>query len=70
MKERKIGEEFEVTLRIKVVENDDAIYQCEKCCFHGELCSTGMLDDTFGHCSHAIRTDHKNVCFQLVEVVN
>ena len=25
MKERKIGEEFEVTLRVKVVENDDAI---------------------------------------------
>ena len=70
MKERKIGEEFEVTLRVKVVENDYAIYPCEKCSFQGELCSTGKLDDIFGHCSHAIRTDHKNVCFQLVEVVN
>ena len=70
MKERKIGEEFEVTLRVKVVENDDAIYPCQNCSFQGELCSTGKLDDIFGHCYHAIRTDHKNVCFQLVEVLN
>ena len=70
MKERKIGEEFEVTLRVKVVENDDAICPCQNCSFQGELCSTGELDDICGHCSHIIRTDHKNVCFQLVEVLN
>ena len=70
MKERKIGEEFEVKLRIKVVENDDAIYPCQNCSFQGELCSTCKLDDIFGHCSHTNRTDRKNICFQLVEVVN
>ena len=70
MKERKIGEEFEVTLRVKVVENDDAICACQKCSFQGELCSTGKLDDICGHCAHTIRADRKNICFQLVEVVN
>ena len=70
MKERKIGEEFEVTLRVKVVENDYAIYPCEKCSFQGEICSTGMLDDTLGHCTHILRADGKNICFQLVDVVN
>lgn len=68
--ERKIEEEIEVKLRIKVVENDDAIYPCQNCIFQGELCSTGKLDDIIGQCSHSKRTDNKNICFQLVEVIN
>ena len=59
--ERKIGEEFEVKLRLKVVKS---IYICRDCVFYDSvLCS--QIDE-LGNCSKQSRLDGTNVHFELI----
>ena len=61
MKERKIGEEFEVKLRFKVVES---VEPCMGCIFeHLEICPSNKM---FGTCNDYERSDKKDVHFKLV----
>ena len=61
--ERKIGEEVEVKLRIKVVETNNP---CKGCIFGSlEVCPDVKA---LGNCSSFIRSDKKNVHFELVSV--
>ena len=59
--ERKIGEEFEIKLRLKVVESGRA---CMKCIFLGSRLCTQI--DQLGDCACFIRNDEKDVHFELV----
>ena len=59
--ERKIGEEFEVTIRVKVVESDEP---CIGCIFeHLNICPS---IETVGACSDYVRSDKKEVHFEIV----
>lgn len=59
--ERKIGEEFEIKLRLKVVESGRA---CMKCIFIGSQLCTQI--DQLGNCVYLTRNDLKDVHFELV----
>ena len=57
--ERKIGEQFELKLRIKVVESERP---CVRCLFYGsDFCA---LSDQLGDCGCRSRSDGKNVHFE------
>ena len=59
--ERKIGEQFELKLSIKVVESE---IPCLMCLFYGStFCA---LLDKLGDCGCRPRIDGKNVHFELV----
>ena len=62
MKERKIGEEFELNLRVKVVESDEP---CLGCIFehYDSICPNIK---TLGPCSDYARSDKKEVHFEFV----
>ena len=59
--ERKIGEEFEVKLRIKVVKSDSP---CIECMFRSS-CACEELNG-LGNCDADDRTDGKNIHFEIV----
>ena len=59
--ERKIGEEFEVKLRIKVVES---VRPCIECMFLSS-CACEELN-VLGNCDADARTDGKNIHFEIV----
>lgn len=62
MKERKIGEEFELNLRVKVVESDEP---CLGCIFehYDTICPNLKM---LGACSDYVRSDKKEVHFEFV----
>lgn len=57
--ERKVGEEFEVKLRLKVVENENNEVSCKKCAFFSNF---GCL----GACSEFSRLDGTNVHYEII----
>lgn len=59
--ERKVGEEFEIKLRIKVVKSERP---CVECIFHSS-CACEQLNG-LGNCDADARTDGKNIHFEIV----
>ena len=60
-KDRKIGEEFEIRLRLKVVEG-----KCSGCMFDEMYPDVCPYIDALGDCDERVRADKKHVCFEKV----
>ena len=63
--ERKVGEEFDVKLRLKVVQNENNVFSCSKCAFFNyPFCD--RIQGT-GTCTNCSRLDGKNVHFEIIQ---
>ena len=60
--ERKIGEQFEVKIRLKVVEGD-----CNGCIFSDMYSDVCPYVNELGECDGRVRGDGKNVHFEKEE---
>lgn len=56
--ERKVGEEFNIKLKVVEVYNDS----CEGCYFDSQYCDMAG-NPSIGNCFHDMREDDKNVIF-------
>lgn len=62
--EREVGEEFEVKLRLKVVQNENNVFSCFKCAFFNyPFCDRIQT----GTCTSCSRLDDKNVHFEIIQ---
>ena len=60
--ERKIGEEFELKIRLKVVEGD-----CDGCAFGDMYPDVCPYIDDLGKCDARVRADKKRIHFEKIE---
>ena len=65
--ERKIGEEFDVKIRVRAVESSCVLSSCIVCALRG-VCDSGKdsYEQKISDCYPAYRTDGKNVYYRLV----
>ena len=61
---RKIGEEFDVKIRVRTVENINGL-SCTICALRG-VCNADMFIQNISICDPAVRTDGKNIYYELV----
>ena len=59
--ERKIGDEFEVKLHVRVVKSDRP---CVECIFHNSAACEEL--NGLGNCDADARTDGKHIHFEIV----
>ena len=62
--ERKIGEEFDIKIRVRTVESSDG-RSCTICAL-SDVCNADMFIQNISICDPAVRTDGKNIYYELV----
>lgn len=64
--ERKVGEEFEVKLRLKVVKNENnGLFSCRECVFYNSHYCDRIREQ--GACDEFSRLDGTNVHFKIIQ---